>query len=228
MSIAFFDLDRTLLAVNSGTLWVRAERRLGYLGRREALRASGWLLRYHLGFADIATAVRAAIASLEGTDEAAIRARTRAFYRREVRDRVRPGAHEALAEHRRVGEPCVLLTTSSNYLSSLVSDDLGLDDYLCNRFEVDAAGIFTGRPVEPLCFGAGKVEVAQRYADARGVTLADCAFYSDSHSDLPMLEAVGRPVAVNPDPRLRRVSMARGWSVVDWGQPTAQPASGAA
>jgi phosphoserine phosphatase len=85
-----------------------------------------------------------------------------------------------------------------------VAEDLGLDDVLCNRFEVDETGAHTGRPVGTLCFGAGKLDYAEVYAGDRGVSLADCWFYTDSFSDLPVLERVGHPVVVNPDPRLRR------------------------
>ena len=156
-------------------------------------------------------------ATLEGTPEAELAARTEAFYHREVASRVRAGAPAALAAHRARGEPCVLLTTSSTYLSRLVQADLGFDDSLCNRFEVRPDGRFTGAPQEPLCYGAGKVQVAAAWAAARGIRLADCAFYTDSFSDVPMLEAVGRPVAVHPDPRLARLARRRGWPTEDWG-----------
>ncbi len=218
MGLAFFDLDRTLLSENSGKLWVRSELRLGHLGRLQALRAAGWIATYHLGFADLDRAIRAAIETLEGTAETEIRRRTLAFYEAEVRDLVRPGAHEALKHHREAGDELVLLTTSSNYLSEPVCADLGIDRWLCNRFETHD-GVFTGRPLEPLCYGAGKRVLAEAYAEEREIDLADCAFYTDSFSDLPVLEVVGRPVCVNPDPRLVRMAKRRGWEVVDWGYP---------
>jgi len=112
----------------------------------------------------------------------------------------------------------VLLTTSSNYLSALLCDELELDGYLCNRYVVDAAGRLTGQSHEPLCYGQGKVALAARDAAAHGHGLVDCTFYSDSWSDRPMLEAVGTPVVVNGDPRLRRYAAARGWPRTDWGE----------
>ena len=111
----------------------------------------------------------------------------------------------------------MLLTSSSNYVAEQVVRDLALDDFLCSRFEVDADGRYTGRLIEPLCYGRGKVELARRCADTNGVGLASCAFYTDSIADLPMLEAVGEPAAVHPDPKLRRVARQRGWPVLDWG-----------
>jgi phosphoserine phosphatase len=103
-------------------------------------------------------------------------------------------------------------------MSEIVCHDLGLDDYVCNRLEVDGDGRYTGRPIEPLCFGAGKVPLAARNAERHGLSLADAVFYTDSLSDVPMLEAVGRPVAVHPESiaasKARRSS---GSKLVDWG-----------
>ena len=151
MSLAFFDLDRTLISRNSGALWIRAELRGGFITRWQALRAVGWLTRYHFGVADLSQAIRAAVSTLRDTDEAALRARTLAFYEAEGRSLVRPGATEALDAHRAAGDTLVLLTTSSNYLSEPFCADLGIHAWLCNRFETHANGTFTGAPTEPLC-----------------------------------------------------------------------------
>lgn len=219
MAIAFFDLDRTLISRNSGAMWVRSELRGGHITYGQALAAYRWIARYHLGFARLEDALLASIASLRGAVEAPVRERTLAFYEREVRGLFRPGAFATIARHRAAGDALVLLTSSSSYLAAAACADLGFDGYLCNRFEVDAAGRYSGRPVGPLCYGPGKVQAALPFAKERGVPLVACAFYSDSASDLPMLNAVGLPVAVNPDPRLRLVALARGWKIVDWGEP---------
>ena len=81
-------------------------------------------------------------------------------------------------------------------------------------------GIYTGSLVGPFCYGPGKVEAITQLAHVEGLDLARCYAYSDSASDLPMLEAVGHPVAVNPDPRLERVAAERGWPVVVFSQRT--------
>jgi HAD superfamily hydrolase (TIGR01490 family) len=162
-------------------------------------------------------AIRTAIGSLRGQSEQELRARTRAFYETEVRMLYRTGARPALERHRTRGDGIVLLTASSLYLSELVAAELGFDDVLCNRFEVDDTGAHTGQPVGTLCFGAGKLAYAEVYARDRGVSLSDCWFYTDSYSDLPVLERIGHPVVVNPDPRLRREAERRGWPVEWWG-----------
>jgi len=216
-SIAFFDLDKTLISRNSATLWIRFELAAGRVSPWQALYALTYVVRYSLGFVALDEPIRRSIAAIAGQPEAEVRERARLFYEQAVRAIFRPGARAAIAAHRAAGDRLVLLTSSSNYMSELTCAELGLDDYLCNRFEVDAEGRYTGRAVEPLCYGPGKVTLATQYAAAHGGALADAAFYTDSIADLPMLEAVGRPIAVHPDPKLRRVAQRRGWPVVDWG-----------
>jgi len=216
--IAFFDLDRTLLSVNSATLWVMSERRLGFISTSQALRAAAWLFRYRLGMGSMEEALGTAIASLAGVREADLRDRSARFYASEVRPTFRPGGIEALRAHQARGDARVLLTSSSLYLSELVAAELALDGVVCTRFEVGPEGRLTGRSVGPPCFGAGKRAAALAYAESRGQSLGECTFYTDSFSDLPVLEAVGQPVVVHPDPRLRREAARRGWPVVDWGK----------
>ncbi|MDX2165960.1 MAG: HAD family hydrolase [Deltaproteobacteria bacterium] len=218
-AIAFFDLDKTLISRNSATLWIRAELAAGRVTTWQALHALTYAARYSLGFVAIDETIRRSIATVAGQPEAPMRDRAQAFYRQSVRPLFRPGARAAIDAHRAAGERLVLLTSSSNYMSELTCAELGLDDFICNHFEIDADGRYTGRAIEPLCYGAGKVALATRYAAAHGAALQTATFYTDSFADLPMLEVVGRPVAVNPDPKLRRAARRRGWPVVDWGRP---------
>ncbi len=216
MRIAFFDLDRTLVHGNSARLWVRHEWRRGALRNRMFLKGLLYLAAYRMGYANVEDALRLGITTLAGQRESELSALAVTFYSREVKPLLRRDARAAIAQHRAAGDRLVLLTSSSPYLSRAVTADLGLDDFLCTHFEVDGSGYFTGRAVEPVCFGGGKVHLASRYVEQYAVRLADCAFYSDSFSDLPMLEAVGEPVVVTPDPRLRRHARVRGWPIVEW------------
>jgi HAD superfamily hydrolase (TIGR01490 family) len=221
MALALFDLDRTVLAVNSAKLWIRAEVKAGFLTRWQALRAAAWIGTYHAGFTRLESLVEEAIGTLEGSGEADLVARTEAFYLDKIAATVRPGALLALERHRAAGDVIALLTTSSSYLCAPVLRQLGLEHALCNRFEV-VDGRFTGRAAGAICFGEGKVTHARAFSEAHGASLADAWFYTDSMSDRPMLEAVGHPIAVNPDPRLRRLALQRGWPVEDWGTPAAR------
>jgi HAD superfamily hydrolase (TIGR01490 family) len=224
VGIAFFDLDKTILSVNSGSLWVRREVALGHLSKRTALKAMAWLARYHFGFASAEAMVAEAVSHLVGTPAAAIKDRTERFFVEEVRQTYRPGALEAIAQHRKEGTRLVMLTSSSNYLAELVAQELRFDAVLCNQLEVDARGLHTGQVVGGVCFGPGKLPFAQAEADRARASMRESVFYTDSYSDLTVLEAVGGPVAVNPDPRLRRLALKRGWRTVDWGVPQAKAA----
>jgi HAD superfamily hydrolase (TIGR01490 family) len=219
VAIAYFDLDRTLIAANSAVLWLRSELRLGHISRLTAGLASLWVARYRLGFAGRGDGLRLAIASLAGRPAASLRERTSGFYQEHVQGRYRPGALDALQTHRARGDKVALLSSSSSFLGDLVAAELGMDEVLCNRFEVDARGDFTGRPEGELCYGAGKWKHARGHARSKGFDLEQCAFYTDSYADLALLRAVGRPVAVNPDLRLRREATFRRWEIVDWGLP---------
>lgn len=217
MALAFFDLDRTLLSVNAGQLWVRAEVRAGYLTRWQATKAAVWIAGYHLGFSRIERVLEDAVATLAGTLESDIVARTDRFYAREVASAFRPGARPAVERHRAAGDTLALLTSTSVYLARPVLADLGIAHALCNRFEV-VDGRFTGRTDGALCYGAGKLVHARALAEQLGERLEHATFYTDSMSDLPVLEKVGHPVAVHPDPRLARLARRRGWRVEDWSE----------
>ena len=215
---AFFDLDGTLLTVNSARLWLRRERRLGRLKLHHAIRAGLWLAGYHLGFLDMESALKAALAQLRGLEEEEIRAQTRQWWREEVRPYIAPGARAVLEKHRKNGDRLVLLTSSSRYASEMAREEFGLDAALFQGYEVKD-GRFTGEPLRPLCYGAGKVEAAETFAREANIDVAASSFYSDSYTDLPMLQRVKNPIAVSPDPRLRSFAKRRGWPVADWSRP---------
>jgi HAD superfamily hydrolase (TIGR01490 family) len=215
-SIAFFDLDRTLIDVNSGLLWARHERRQGHISRRQMTQAIFWTALYHASFIDMELAVSRALGHYRGVAAAELDRRTRAWFDREVAARLRPRAAARVAEHRRRGDLLVILTNSSDYEARAAAERWEFDDYLANRFPLDDSGRLTGAFERPLCYGAGKVARAEVWAKSRGVSLADCSFYTDSYSDLPMLERVGKPRVVSPDPRLWIAARRRGWPVLAW------------
>lgn len=212
---AFFNLDGTLLTVNSANLWIKRELRLGHIPLWKFLRAALWLGGYRLGMLDMESALGAALSQLRGVEEEEIRAQTHQWWREEVRPFIAPGARAVLEAHRQRGDLLVLLTSSSRYASEMAREEFGLDHILCQGYEVKE-GRFTGAPLRPLCYGAGKVLVAEEWARGSQVDLAQSAFYSDSSTDLPMLERVARPHAVHADPRLRVIARRRGWPQLDW------------
>ena len=218
---AFFDLDGTLLSVNSGKLWFQRERAAGRLSRGVAIEAGIWLGLYGLGLMRARTALGRAAASLAGQPEELIALRTRDFFEEDLKELFFPGARAAVEAHREAGDRLVLLTSSSTYLGDCVKSYLNLDDVLAMRFEVNG-GEFTGG-IHTLCYGSAKVDVAEAYAAREGIDLERSWFYSDSITDRPMLERVGRAMVVAPDIRLARRAKKMGWPILDWSKsPTSE------
>jgi len=209
-----FDMDRTLLRVNSAQKWAQFQRRRGKARRGDLARTSWLLLQYTFGVLDMESLARRAAATQVGISEQEFRDLVQGWVRDEVLQHVSDGARRVVAEAKSRGRPCAILTTSTKYVAEPVAAELGIEHVLASRVEV-VEGRFTGRLLS-LCYGAHKIGVAEQWARAQGVDLARSSFYSDSISDLPMLERVGQPYVVNPDPRLRWVARRRGWPVLEW------------
>ena len=108
------------------------------------------------------------------------------------------------------------MTGASPYAAQPLARRLGIPHVVASELEVDERGLFTGRFVDPLCYGTGKIVRTKRLAEAHGFALDEATFYSDSYTDLPLLEAVAEPIVVNPDPRLERIAKKRGWRIEEW------------
>ena len=212
--VAFFDLDRTILDCNSATLWVKRQVREGRMRRVDALKMGVMIGLYQLGTGNIDAAVNQAIRGLKGQREDDIRHRTEVFWAEEISQRIRPGVLDVIEQHRVAGDLLVLLTGSSTYLSRCALEKLGMDSILCTLFEADN-GVFTGEGT--LCYGPQKLVAAEAFLEPRGIGWSECSFYTDSYTDISVLEVVGQPVVVHPDPRLRRHARKAGWPVADWG-----------
>lgn len=215
---AFFDIDHTVLEVNSGTKWVVHQWRSGGMSLWEVLQAMRWLVEYRFGYLDFDAMARRVLVGYRGRDVEAIYREVETFFERDVAWAICAEARERIEMHRRQGDLVALLTSATHFLSIPVARALAVEHILCTEVEVDA-GLLTGRTIEPVCYGVGKVSRAEQFAAQYEIDLASSYFYSDSISDLPMLERVGHPRVVNPDPRLRRVALARGWSYETWKAP---------
>ena len=216
--VVYFDLDKTWLDVSSGSAWLRAELKAGNLRWWDLLVGFVWLALYHLLGVHVGDPMRMAVRRLEGRLYSSIEGMAEKVYSESVRGRARPGALAAFARHRAEGHKVFLLSSSLNLIVEKVAQEYGFDGYLATELEVDEQGALTGKIVEPLCFGEGKVTRALAHMAEQGGSLRECVFYSDSASDLPMLEAAGQGVVVNPDVRLCLGARKRGMKVEDWGR----------
>lgn len=211
--LAVFDLDRTLLPGSSLMILGRALHRAGLIDGREL---AGWVAR-EAAFArrgeGPSTAQRllaSLLASVAGREAAPYLTVARDLGD-ELANAAVPGARWLLDMHLAVGDFCVIVSASPQELVEAAARALGAHRAVGTRTQL-AGGCFTGRLEGPFCHGRGKL--ARLWVEIGTADLSQATAYSDSASDLPMLEAAGRPVAVNPDRRLRRAAVAAGWPVV--------------
>ncbi|MBS2012964.1 MAG: HAD family hydrolase [Deltaproteobacteria bacterium] len=216
MRAALFDMDRTLVRKETGSLYVRFQIDIGEATHRDLARALYWVGQYTLGLIDAPAVAKKALLPLAGTAEAVMSSRCDDWFRRYVEKHVADAGRRAVEMHRERGDLLAIVTGASLYAAAPLGRRLGIPHLVTSELEVDASGIFTGRFVEPLCYGTGKVERARRLAVQHGFRLEESTFYSDSFTDLPLLEIVAEPVIVNPDPRLKRVAKRRGWRIEQW------------
>ncbi len=210
---ALFDMDKTLLDTSSGQLYARYLYRNGQMKRREMARVFWWGLLSRLGVLDMQSLLPRLLAGAAGDDEGAMRALCDRWFVEEVLPHLSERGQQRVAEHRAQGHVVAIVSASTQYVVGPLAAHLGIPgQYVCTRL-VSRDGRFTGEIEPPACYGQGKVVWAERFAAEYGVDLSASTFYTDSISDRPLLERVGHPVAVNPDPRLRRLARKRGWPV---------------
>jgi HAD superfamily hydrolase (TIGR01490 family) len=212
---AFFDLDKTLMEGSSAFHFGRAAYRAGMINRREIARDAWANLKFRLnGSTD------------EGTDALMTRilgmiaGRSRRELARlgpEVLAGILPLVYPQMLElawsHQDAGRPVYIVTAASQELAETLALVLQLDGGIGFRSELED-GVYTGRAGGPLTYREGKAQAIRELAEREGIDLDASYAYSDSESDLPMLGAVGNPVAVNPDRELERVAREKGWQVM--------------
>lgn len=216
MRAALFDMDRTLVRKETASLYVRYQRSIGEARRRDMLRVVYWVTQYTLGMIDAPDVAARALKSLAGTPESVMAARCDDWFRRYVEAHVCDLGRRAVERHRERGDLLAIVTGASPYAASPLARRLGIPHVVASELEVARDGSFTGKFVEPLCYGVGKIVRTKELAEKHGFSLEESTFYSDSFTDLPLLEAVAEPVIVNPDPRLERVAKKRGWRIEAW------------
>lgn len=212
---AFFDMDNTLLSVDTAMSWTKFLYRRGELPPAMVAKAIYWSTLYKLAVLDMESVFTKLCLDLRGDLEAEMIAKCAIWYREHIAPAIAPAARVAVEHHRAQGDIVVLATGSTCYAARPVAAGVGIDHVLASELEVDHTGAFTGKP-SALCFGHHKVTLAERWAAANDIDLAASTFYSDSYNDLPMLARVGRAVAVNPDARLRRHAQRQRWPIQIW------------
>jgi HAD superfamily hydrolase (TIGR01490 family) len=210
---ALFDMDKTLLDVSSGQLYARYSYRHGRLGRRDLVQVAWLGVLSWLGILNIHKIMPRLLAEAAGDDEEELRLFCDRWFEEDLVSHITERGRQRVGEHQEQGHVVAIVSGSTQYSVRPVAAHLGMaSQYVCTHLE-SIDGRLTGQILPPVCYGPGKVVWAERLAADYDVDLAASYFYTDSISDLPLLEMVGHPVAVNPDPRLRHLAQKRDWPI---------------
>jgi HAD superfamily hydrolase (TIGR01490 family) len=219
-SAAFFDLDKTIIATSSTLALGRAFYAAGLISRRDVVKGAYARFVYHLGGVDEERMdrMRDGLANtVTGWDADQVRAIIAAALFELIDPLVYDEAAALIEAHHDAGRAVVIVSSSGDEIVEPIGELLGADHVVATRMVVDE-GRYTGE-VDFYAFGPFKAEAMHELAERHGWDLADCYAYTDSHTDLPMLEAVGHPYAVNPDRGLRREAVEREWPVLEFEHP---------
>jgi HAD superfamily hydrolase (TIGR01490 family) len=219
-SAAFFDLDKTIIATSSTLALGRTFYNAGLISRRDVVKGAYARFVYHLGGvdADRMDRIRDDLArTVVGWDAANVREIVAASLFDLIDPLVYDEAAALIESHHDAGRAVVIVSSSGEEIVEPVGQMLGADHVVATRMVVEE-GKYSGE-VDFYAFGPFKADAMRELADQHGWDLADCYAYTDSHTDIPMLEAVGHPYAVNPDRSLRREAAEREWPVLEFAHP---------
>jgi HAD superfamily hydrolase (TIGR01490 family) len=216
---AFFDLDRTLLRRSSALALAGSFREHGVIGRGQLAKAAAWQLLFAARGAGAETVRKAAedgLMILKGFRVDELRELVATAMEPVLKPLVYQEPLHLVSTHRERGEPVYIVSATLQEIVEELARELGFDGAIGSTCEI-VDGVYTGRSLRG-AHGEGKAEAIRELAAAEGLDLAASTAYSDSHTDLPFLEAVGNPVVVNPDRELRRIALERGWPVLQFGE----------
>lgn len=214
MRLALFDLDNTLLGGDSDHAWGDWLCERGILdGATYKARNDAFYQDYLAGRLNITDYLNFTLAIFGRTEMAQLDAWHREFMAECIEPIILPKALALLDKHRAAGDKLVIITATNRFVTAPIAARLGVDTLLATECEM-VDGRYTGRTTDVPCFKEGKVTRLNRWMQENGFTLDGATFYSDSMNDLPLLEQVSYPVAVDPDPKLMAEAEDRNWPIM--------------
>lgn len=214
MTLAIFDLDNTLIADDSDNLWGQFVCEQGLVDAQDYGRKNEQFYEdYKAGELDIDAYLRLALSPLAGQAPETLARWHDQFMRDKIEPLFLPKAQALIDSHREQGHELLIITATNRFITEPIAQRLGIDELLACEGEI-VDGRYTGEPAGIPSFGEGKVVRLHQWLEGRDTDLAGAWFYSDSHNDLPLLEIVDNPVAVDPDDTLRATALERAWQVL--------------
>ena len=209
---AFFDLDQTLLAGFSATSFWRERLMSGRMSPQEMASSFYGGLSFALGRTGFSGLMSATTAAFRGIAEQILIEIGEDVFLKHLAKQIYPESRALVEAHQDAGHTVAIISSATRYQAEPLARDMGIEHVLCTELEV-VDGVFTGQVIHPTCYGEGKAIAARKLAAREGLDLDECYFYTDSHEDLPLLEAVGRPRPLNPNRRLAQIAKERRWAV---------------
>lgn len=216
--VALFDLDHTLLPIDSDHSWGEFTQQIGWTDpARFKQRNDAFYAHYLAGTLDVHDYVRFAVEAIRVRDQAQYEQAHARFMRDWIAPALRPAALELVRSHRAAGDRLAIVTATNEFVTRPIAQAFGVAELIAVELERDAAGWITGEIRGVPSMREGKVVRVTQWLAAQGLDWLDVesTFYSDSMNDLPLLERVDHPVATNPDARLRTLALERGWRILD-------------
>ncbi len=217
--LALFDLDNTLLPIDSDVSWAQ------FLVDLKVVNADWYSKRndyfyaqYCAGTLDIYEFLDFQLAPLAQHPRAQLLAWREQFIQKIIRPHLHPKAKALVEQHQANGALCAIVTATNSFITGPIAREFGVEHLIATEVEIAPNGDFTGKPYGLPSFREGKITRVEQWLAQQGMGLNDFSesfFYSDSLNDLPLLARVKTPVAVNPDDRLRRHANEQGWRVMD-------------
>ncbi len=216
--LTLFDLDHTLLPIDSDQSWGRFTTQVGWTSKEDFLvKNEAFYQDYCRGELDIHAYVRFATQTIRDKGEALSNAMRERFIQEVIAPQIKPQALSLVSEHQARGEEVVIITATNEWVTRPIADLFGVRELIALQLSRDPSGWITGESEGTPTLGAGKLTRLQQWLTERGSSLSDfkTTFYSDSINDAPLLGAVNFPVATNPDDALRALATQNGWPILE-------------
>jgi len=211
--IAFYDLDRTILKGNSATALVEESLDRGVMTSGQYRHAVWLSILYKMNVGNPAKMIYRMLSWMKGLCESDIVHLCEEIYQARIKKTIRPKILESFEMHRSSGAAVVLLSSATSPICEAVNRHLQMDAIICTHLET-LNGVFTGHTLGNLVYGAEKKQRMLHFCNEHEALPENAWYYGDSHTDRYVMEAVGNPVAVSPDKRLKKIAIRRKWPIL--------------
>ena len=217
MSLAIFDLDNTLIGGDSDYLWGEFLCDEGIISDRQSFEKKNdyFYQQYELGSLDIYAWAEFSFEILSHYSINELEAFHLKFMSQKIEPILLEKAQDCINSHKENGDTVLVITASNTFVTAPIVKRYGINHLIATEPEI-VSGRYTGKVSGIPCFKSGKIENLMPWLERNGESLKDSTFYSDSHNDLPLLELVDNPVAVNADKILAKIAQTKGWDILNW------------